>query len=267
MLETWSVYKNQSTISNIADWLTSRGETNDDQRAKDLAQMLYSYTTNGTYGRFFNGPSTVNLDNPLIVIELEELKERKDLQAVVLQMFIINVTNKMFLGDRKTPFNIVFDEAWDMLRGKQSGVFMETLARRLRKYRGSLIVGTQSINDFYQSPGAQAALDNSDSMCMLSQKPESIDQLKKNDRISMSAQKEAQLKSVRTKQGQYAELMIITPEGYAVCRFMVDPTSNLLYSTKAEDFAAVNQLTDAGMHLIDAVDQLINAPKLLTATQ
>ena len=267
MLETWSVYKNQSTISNIADWLTSRGETNGDQRAKDLAQMLYPYTTNGTYGRFFNGPSTVNLDNPLIVIELEELKERKDLQAVVLQMFIINVTNKMFLGDRKTPFNIVFDEAWDMLRAKQSGVFMETLARRLRKYRGSLIVGTQSINDFYQSPGAQAALDNSDSMCMLSQKPESIDQLKKNDRISMSAQKEAQLKSVRTKQGQYAELMIITPEGYAVCRFMVDPTSNLLYSTKAEDYAAVNQLTDGGMHLIDAVDQLINAPKLLTTIQ
>ena len=265
MLETWSTYKNQSTISNIADWLTNRGKTNGDQRAKDLAQMLYPYTTNGTYGRFFNGPSTVNLDNPLIVIELEELKERKDLQAVVLQMFIINVTNKMFLGDRKTPFNIVFDEAWDMLRGKQSGVFMETLARRLRKYRGSLIVGTQSINDFYQSPGAQAALDNSDSMCMLSQKPESIDQLKKNDRISMSAQKEAQLKSVRTKQGQYAELMVITPDGYAVCRFMVDPTSNLLYSTKAEDFAAVNQLTDAGIHIIDAVDQLINAPKLLIA--
>jgi conjugal transfer ATP-binding protein TraC len=101
---------------------------------------------------------------------------------------------------------------------------------------------------------------------MLSQKPESIDQLKKNDRISMSAQKEAQLKSVRTKQGQYAELMIITPEGYAVCRFMVDPTSNLLYSTKAEDYAAVKQLTDEGVHIIDAVDQLINTRELLTAT-
>jgi conjugal transfer ATP-binding protein TraC len=150
-----------------------------------------------------------------------------------------------------------------MLRGKQSGVFVETLARRLRKYRGSLIVGTQSINDFYQSPGAQAALDNSDSMCMLSQKPESIDQLKKADRISMSAQKEAQLKSVRTKQGQYAELMIITPDGYAVCRFMVDPTSNLLYSTAPQDYAAVKQLTDVGIEIIDAVDQLINAPKLL----
>jgi len=52
-----------------------------------------------------------------------------------------------------------------------------------------------------------------------------------------------------------------------VCRFMVDPTSNLLYSTKAEDFAAVNQLTDAGIHIIDAVDQLISARKTLTLTQ
>ena len=42
-------------------------------------------------------------------------------------MMVINITNKMFLGDRKTPFNIVFDEAWDMLRAKQSEVFIETL--------------------------------------------------------------------------------------------------------------------------------------------
>ena len=163
----------------------------------------------------------------------------------------------MFLGDRQTPFNIVFDEAWDMLRAKQSGVFIETLARRLRKYKGSLVVGTQSINDFFQSPGAQAAFDNSDWMCMLSQKPESIEQLKKTDRLSISPQKEAQLKSVKTKQGQYAEVMIIGPLGYAVCRLMLDPFSSLLYSTKAEDFSAVKKLTKIGVSIGDAIKQLI----------
>ncbi len=193
----------------------------------------------------------------MIVIELEELKERKDLQAVVVQMMIINITNQMFLGDRQTPFNIVFDEAWDMLRGKQSGVFIETLARRLRKYRGSLVVGTQSINDFFQSPGAQAAFDNSDWMCMLAQKPESIEQLKKTDRLSLSLQKEAQLKSVKTKQGQYAEVMIIGPNGYAIGRLILDPFSGLLYSTKAEDFAAVKQLNQIGVSTGDAIKQLI----------
>ena len=253
MLETWEKYQNASTISQIADWLTNHA----DPKAKDLGQMLYPYTISGTYGRYFNGPSTVNLNNPLIVIELEELKERKDLQAVVVQMMIINITNQMFLGDRQTPFNIVFDEAWDMLRGKQSGVFIETLARRLRKYKGSLVVGTQSINDFYQSPGAQAAFDNSDWMCMLAQKPESIEQLKKSERLSLSPQKEAQLKSVKTKQGQYAEVMIIGPNGYAIGRLILDPFSSLLYSTKPEDFHAVKQLTQTGMSVGDAVNQLI----------
>src|SRR3989338_3344477 len=173
---------------------------------------------------------------------LIRIKEHKDLQAVVVQMMIINITNQMFLGDRKPPFNIVFDEAWDMLRGKQGGVFIETLARRLRKYRGSLVVGTQSINDFFQSPGAQAAFDNSDWMCMLSQKPESIEQLKKLDRISLSLSQEEQLKSVKTKQGQYAEVMITGPNGYAIGRLILDPFSNLLYSTKAQDYEAVMRL-------------------------
>ena len=253
MLETWATYKNHATISDIADWLNNHH----DPKANDLGQMLYPYTKSGTYGRYFNGPSTVNLNNPLIVIELEELKERKDLQGVVVQMMIINITNQMFLGDRQTPFSIVFDEAWDMLRSKQSGVFIETLARRLRKYRGSLVVGTQSINDFYQSPGAQAAFDNSDWMCMLAQKPESIEQLKKSERLSLSPQKEAQLKSVKTKQGQYAEVMISGPRGYAIGRLPLDPFSLLLYSTKAEDYHAVKQLTQRGIEIEDAINTLL----------
>ena len=255
MLETWATYKNQATISDIADWLNNHH----DPKANDLGQMLYPYTKSGTYGRYFNGPSTVNLNNPLIVIELEELKERKDLQAVVVQMMIINITNQMFLGDRQTPFSIVFDEAWDMFRAKQSGVFIETLARRLRKYRGSLVVGTQSINDFYQSPGAQAAFDNSDWMCMLAQKPESIEQIKKNERLSLSPQKEAQLKSVKTKQGKYAEVMISGPGGYAIVRLPLDPFSLLLYSTKAEDYNAVKQLTERGVEIEDAINTLLQA--------
>lgn len=252
MLETWQIYKNETTMTKIAQYLTD----SDDAKANDLGQMLYPYTKNGTYGRFFEGKSTVDFNNQLVVLELEELKERKDLQSVIVQMVIVNITNQMFLGDRTTPFNIVFDEAWDMLRGKQSGVFIETLARRLRKYRGSLVVGTQSINDFFVNPGAQAAFDNSDWMCLLSQKPESIEYLKKTDRLSLTPQKEALLKSVKTKQGEYAEVMITGSNGYAVGRLILDPFSNLLYSTKAEDYAAIQHLRHCGYTLSDAIDRL-----------
>ena len=219
--------------------------------------MLYPYTSNGVYGKYFNGEANVNLDNHLIVIELEELKEKKELQAVVVQMMVINITNKMFLGDRKTPFNIVFDEAWDMLRAKQSEVFIETLARRLRKYRGSLVVGTQSVNDFYSCAGAQAAWDNSDWNCFLSQKEESIAQLKNSKRILLDEYKESVINSVKTEQGKYAEVLINGADGYAVGKLLLDPFSSLLFSTKPEDYAAVQELRKQGLNISDAVEKVL----------
>jgi conjugal transfer ATP-binding protein TraC len=243
----------KTTITDIADFLLSP----DDAQAKDLGQMLYPYTASGVYGKYFNGESNVNLDNNLIVIELEELKEKKDLQSVVVQMMVINITNKMFLGDRKTPFNIVFDEAWDMLRAKQSEVFIETLARRLRKYRGSLVVGTQSVNDFYSCAGAQAAWDNSDWNCFLSQKEESVAQLKNSKRILLDEQKEKIITSVRTEQGKYAEVLINGADGYAVGKLLLDPFSGLLFSTKAEDYAAVQEFRKQGYEITEAVEQIL----------
>ena len=250
--QAWGNRKYKSTISDVADIMSHE----DDPRAKDLSLRLFPYTKHGVYGRFFEGEANVSFKNALTIIELEELKERKDLQAVIVQMVILNITNQMFLGDRKTPFGIVFDEAWDMLRGKQSGVFIETLARRLRKYNGSLIVGTQSINDFYASDGAQAAFDNSDWMCLLSQKHESIEQLKKTNRLAMTPHMETLLSSVKTIQGKYAEVMIYGPHGYAIGRLILDPFSNILYSTQPHEYAAVKALTRQGIDMTEAIEQV-----------
>ena len=254
MNESFKEHGSETGITHIADFLKNRN----DQQANDLGEMLYGYTDQGSYGKYFNGKANISLDNNLVVIELEELKERKDLQSVVVQMMVINITNKMFMGDRKTPFNIVFDEAWDMLRGNQGGVFIETLARRLRKYRGSLVVGTQSVNDFYACAGAQAAWDNSDWNCFLSQKEESIAQLKKGGRILLDKNKEEILNSVRTIHGKYAEVLINGADGYAVGKLVLDPFSGLLFSTKAEDYAAIKELQARGKNVAEAVEYLLD---------
>jgi len=254
--EAWRVGGNAATITDVAKFLSTRP----DPIAVSLGERLYPYTERGTergsYSRFFNGPANIDLSSRLVVVELEELKERKDLQSVIVQMVILQITNSIYLGDRKTPSCLILDEAWDMLRGAQSGIFIETAARRLRKYFGGLVVGTQSINDFYANPGAQAAFDNADWMCLLSQKDESIELLKNSKRLAMDPAMERTLRSLRTEQGKYAEIMIKGPKGFAVGRLILDEFSKILYSTKADEFAAVQDLIAQGRSLKEAIQKI-----------
>jgi conjugal transfer ATP-binding protein TraC len=250
--DAWNDHKNDTTITDVAGFLLKHP----DSIAVSLGERLHPYKDKGSYGRFFNGPANIDLSSPLVVVELEELKERKDLQSVIVQMVILQITNSIYLGDRKTPSCLILDEAWDMLRGAQSGVFIETAARRLRKYFGGLVVGTQSINDFYANPGAQAAFDNADWMCLLSQKDESIELLKNSKRLMMDPNMERTLRSLRTEQGKYAEIMIKGPKGFAVGRLILDEFSKILYSTKADEFAAVQDLVKRGLSLKEAIQTI-----------
>lgn len=250
--QAWDDLGHKASMTAVAKILLETG----DPLARRLGERLYPYTASGFYGRYFEGESTVNLSNRLLVFEFEELKGKKDLQSVILQMVILQITNQVYLGNRDSRPALIVDEAWDLLRGKQSGEFIETAARRLRKYGGALVTGTQSVNDFYKNPGAQAAFENSDWLCLLAQKAESVEQLKKSGRLSMDASMESLMKSVHTKQGQYSEVMIAGPSGYAIGRLLLDPFSNILYSTKAEDYVAVKRLEEQGLRLVEAIQQV-----------
>ncbi len=252
----WDKKNNKATITNVADCLLKMKEV----QAQDLGKRLYPYTSAGDYGRFFEGVANVDLSADLVVLELEELKERKDLQSVMVQIMILQVTNQIYMGDRKRPAQLVLDESWDMLRSKQSAEFIETAARRMRKYNGSLITGTQSVNDYYASPGAQAAFDNSDWLVLLEQKASSIEQLKKSGRIGeMTPYMEKVLKSIHTQKGKYAEAFIYGPDGYVVGRLFLDKYSQLLYTTDASEFSIIQELVDKGVPLKDALARLADA--------
>lgn len=250
--EAWRKKGTQATVTDVAEWLKDQKNP----RANELGIKLYPYTKEGAYGRFFNKPANINYDKPIVVIELDELKERKDLQDVVLQMFMIQITNAMILGGRKIPFHIMMDECWDLLSSDHCKGFIEMLARKLRKYKGSLVLGTQSVSDFYKNPAALAAFENSQHMCLLAQKREAIKHLSESGKIDMDPLMEEYFASIRTEQGKYSEALLYGPHGYAVGRLLLDPYSLILYSTKAEDYQAVKRLEEQGYPLPDAVYQV-----------
>lgn len=250
--QAWMQNQNEATVTDVADWLKGQ----DNHRAKDLGVKLYPYTKEGAYGHFFNKPANMNYDKSIVVIELDELKDRKDLQDVVLQMFMIQITNSMILGGRKIPFHIMMDECWDLLSSEHCKGFIEMLARKLRKYKGSLVLGTQSVSDFYQNPAARVVFENSEHWCLLAQKKEAIKELNRSEKITLDPLMEEYFSSVRTEQGQYSEVLLYGPHGYAIGRLLLDPYSLILYSTKAEDYAAVKELEDKGYTLAEAVHKV-----------
>lgn len=227
-----------------------------DRRIQDLAAMLHPYTREGAYGKYFDGHASIDFGADLVVLELEELKAKKDLQTVVLLIVMYRITREMYFSrDRKKI--VIIDEAWDLLSGGATAEFIEAGYRRARKYKGAFMSATQGVDDYYRNPAAKAALDNSDWMFLLRQKPESIEMMDKLGHLTMDDAMKRLLLSLRTEHGAYSEVFIHSPVGNGIGRLIVDPYSLLLFSSRAEDFNAINARRAAGLDVSAAIDAVL----------
>jgi conjugal transfer ATP-binding protein TraC len=258
IVHVWGLKRNDATFSDIAEYLIGHN----DPRAKDMGQVMFPYTKAGVYGRFFEGKSTLTFDNDLIVLELEELKSKKELQGIVLLIIMLRIQQEMYLGERNRRKICIIDEAWDLMSGGQAGKFIETGYRRVRKYGGAFLTATQSVNDYYKNDAARAAWENSDWVFMLRQKEESIEQLKASGRFSVDEYLGRLLRSIKTCHGEYSEVYIHMPGGGAIGRLIVDKYTAKVYSTKAEEVQAVNELVRSGYSLPDAIEELVKMEEL-----
>lgn len=248
--ETWMLKRNKTTITDIARNLQAEGT----EISRDLATMLFQYSDQGSYGRFFNGKSNVDFKNRLTVIEFEDLRERRDLLSVVMQMLSAQIMTQVFSGDRQQRFVILFDEAWFAL--ELFPELLASLARTIRKYWGSLILGTQSVNDFYVNDTAKSILENSGWLFMLKQKKESIDLLRESKRMALDEGQIGLIKSLNVVPGKYSECLVSSSSGYVVGRLILDPYSKILYSTSPKEFAGVQKLVKGGHSVHQAIEEI-----------
>lgn len=240
-----------ATVTDVRDLLLLK----EDIRLKDLAVMLGRFSRGGQYEKYFEGKCNIEIDNDFISFEMAELKDKKDLQSIVMLVLMFVISKKLYYGDRLKKLALIIDEAWDLLQGGGAvGNFIEGFVRRCRKYGGTLITGTQSIEDYYKNPGSTAALNNSDWVCLLAQKPEAIEALEKSGKVMMDRTKKELLRSLRMNSKQYSEVMITNQDGYFLGRLILDKYTLAMYSSKAEDVARIQQLQMEGKTLAEAVE-------------
>jgi conjugal transfer ATP-binding protein TraC len=274
IMAVFAEYGQETTPTLLHKWIRDNWRDPDgkrDARINDMAVMLEPWTKGGSFGRWMDGPSNIQFDNQYVLLEMEELKNKGQLRDVVMAQMTLRISQEMFM-DRLIRKLMLMDEAWDLMAG-MSGKFMEDLARRVRKYEGSMGTGTQGLSDYYEkSDASRAALMQSDFTVLLRQKEESLKQLEKDSRLDASPYELRTLKSLNTIRsefranpspngdvfkGGYSEIYVKSPMGKGTGRLILDPYSLLLYSTLPKDFNAVEAKLAQGMDVSGAIKSVL----------
>ena len=227
-----------------------------DQSASDLATALTPYMAGGTFAAFFEGQASLDLDADFTVFEMSDLGAREELRSVVLSAIMFMTSQAMTRSPRSVRKLLLIDEAWSMLKGGSMGEFVETYARTCRKYGGALATATQSLNDYYKSDGATAALENSDWMLILQQKAETIADFRAAGRLDMDDRTETLIRSLKRSGKAYSEVFIKGPETEAIGRLVLDDFSAALFSSSPTTFAAIDAEIARGHSLADAIERI-----------
>ena len=229
-----------------------------------LAWKLKSFASDGEYGKYFTGRSTLDISrDDWVVLELESLKDKKQLFPVVVMQVLNLVTQDLYLSNRQDQRFILFEEAASFLGnmgGDMTPLFaavIEAGFRRARKYGGSMGVVLQSVNDIkgFKDVG-DVIWENSATKFLLqgkSYRKAASDKLIPYEGLALEL-----LDSVTNNKPKYSEIFIDSTLGMGVARLIVDPHSYWLYTSDAKEVARYNALINHGLSPADAIEILVN---------
>lgn len=250
----WETKGQAMTVDDIAAECLGHTE----QRMHDIGQQLFSFTSKGGYGQYFHGHNTMRFENSFTVLELDELQGRTHLRQVVLMQLIFQIQREMYLGERNRKKIMIIDEAWDLIKSGPVSVFIEHGFRKFRKYGGSAIIATQSLNDLYENPVGRAIAENANMMLLLGQKPETIASIRDSGRLVLSEAGFNLLSTVASVGGVYSEIFVKSGHiGVGVGRLIVSNFEKMLFSTAPEDVNAIENYTNRGLNVTDAINHVL----------
>ncbi|WP_199041211.1 MULTISPECIES: type IV secretion system protein TraC [unclassified Dyella] len=253
LTEQWQRHHHDLTIDHLEAALLEE----EDQRLKDVGKQLFPFTSKGQYGKFFNGPSNVNLDNRLVVLELQQLTGRQHLQRVVLLQLMYQIQQSMDKLPVSMPKCLLVDEAFNLIATGETKDFIISWYRQLRKFGAAAGICTQSVNDFYQNEGAAAIIENSAHKLLLAQERDSISMARSKGRLTLSEGEFSLLETVHSVQGEFSEILIVGPFGTGVGRLVESPYNKLLFSSHANDKGAIENYVKAGLSQEDAIHAVL----------
>jgi conjugal transfer ATP-binding protein TraC len=225
----------KSVVADYGEGFDARHFDEINRMAVELAFNMSDFTT-GPYKRWFDGKSTLNIDNDdFVVLELDALKSQPDLFNVVVVQVINYMANHLYQGTRDRPIFNLFDEAWQWANDKTFiGDSIVSGYRLARKYYGAFFTVFQSLNDL-EKFGQSGAVMKENSAWNFLLMANNYGELHKKDLIDVDPFMLEMLKSTKLVKGQYSEVFIKSDLCSGVARLPNDKFSHLFSTSDPRD--------------------------------
>jgi len=140
--------------------------------SKELATLLEKFVRGSAAG-IFNQQSNFDIKNPLTVFGIRDLEE--NLRPIAMYIVLEYIWNKVRKDRRKRV--LIVDEAWYLIKQKDSGAYLHSFAKRARKYLLGLTTITQDVEDFLTTDEGKAIITNSSLQIILKQSTAAIEKI------------------------------------------------------------------------------------------
>lgn len=140
--------------------------------ARELADRLEKFVKGSASG-IFNHQSNFDIKNQFTVFGIRDLEE--NLRPVAMYIVLDYIWNKVRREKKKRV--LVVDEAWYLIKHKDSGAYLFNFAKRARKYLLGLTTITQDVEDFLSTQEGKAIITNSSLQIILKQSTAAVDKI------------------------------------------------------------------------------------------
>jgi conjugal transfer ATP-binding protein TraC len=191
-----------------------------------LAERLYRFT-DGSFSGFTNQQTNIDLHNRLIIFSIRDLEE--ELRPIAMYV-VLNFIWSLIRGQFKKRI-VIIDEAWILMKNRDSATFLFGLVKRARKYFLGITTITQDVEDFLLSPYGRPILTNSSLQLLLKQAPAMMETLTKT--FNLSEGERGLLLEANVGQG-----LFFAGSNHAAIQIVASYAENQLITTNPEELLA-----------------------------
>ncbi|MBI3576422.1 ATP-binding protein, partial [Candidatus Gottesmanbacteria bacterium] len=141
----------------------------EDPLSRGLADRIEKFVKGSLVG-IFDQQTNVEIRNPLTVFSIRDLEE--ELRPIAMYLILDFIWTKIRRDTRRRL--LIVDEAWYMMKYPDSATFLNSIAKRARKYYLGLTTITQDVEDFLAIDLGKSIIQNSSMQILLKQSSAAI---------------------------------------------------------------------------------------------